>query len=138
MFDQCLYFNITSISRLLDKEWTAAFKQFGLTPSQAFMLRAVIAQPGSLQSELAVELIISRPTATRLFDSLQAKKLINRRSSNLDGREQLIYPTMKAMAMSDKLNLASRKVAEKIKSFYGNNNFSEVVKLLQLIREILK
>jgi hypothetical protein len=36
MFDHCLYFNTTALARLVDKEWTLAFKPFGVTPSQGF------------------------------------------------------------------------------------------------------
>ena len=68
MFDQCLYFNTTALARVLEREWTKAFKPFGLTPSQAFMLRAILDKPGLLQSELAAGLAISRPTATRSLD----------------------------------------------------------------------
>ena len=39
MFDHCLYFNTTALARLLEKEWTAAFAGFDLTPPQAFLLR---------------------------------------------------------------------------------------------------
>ena len=41
MFDHCLYFNTTALARLVDKEWTQAFKPFGVTPSQGFMLSLI-------------------------------------------------------------------------------------------------
>jgi DNA-binding MarR family transcriptional regulator len=78
MFDHCLYFNTTALARLLEREWTRAFKQFGLTPSQAFMLRVVLEKPSLLQRELAKELVISRPTATRTLDGLQKMQLVER------------------------------------------------------------
>ncbi|MDO9192553.1 MAG: helix-turn-helix domain-containing protein, partial [Undibacterium sp.] len=65
MFDHCLYFNTHALARTLEREWTKAFKPFGLTPSQAFMLRAILATSGLLQNELAQMLVISRPTTTR-------------------------------------------------------------------------
>src|SRR5882724_3934319 len=46
VFDHCLYFNTTALARLLEREWTAAFAAFELTPPQAFMLRLVLDQPG--------------------------------------------------------------------------------------------
>ena len=49
MFDHCLYFNTTALARLLEKEWSAAFASFELTPPQAFMLRLVLDQPGLSQ-----------------------------------------------------------------------------------------
>jgi DNA-binding MarR family transcriptional regulator len=93
MFDHCLYFNTTALARLVDKEWTQAFKPFGVTPSQGFMLRLVLKQPGMPQHEIADELTISRPTATRLLDGLQALGLVERRSLESDGRHWAVFPT---------------------------------------------
>ena len=89
MFDHCLYFNTTALARQLEREWAKAFEPFGLTPPQAFMLRAILDQPGLMQSEIARTLTIARPTATRALDGLMAKGLIERRSSARDGREHL-------------------------------------------------
>ena len=92
MFDHCLYFNTTALARLVDKEWTQAFKPFGVTPSQGFMLRLVLKHPGLLQHELANELTISRPTATRLLDGLQALASIERRSMATNVGHEAAYP----------------------------------------------
>ncbi len=70
MFEQCLYFNTTSLARQVERQWTQAFKPFGLTPSQAFMLRVVLDKAPLLAREIAEELNISRPTATRGLDHL--------------------------------------------------------------------
>jgi predicted DNA-binding protein (UPF0251 family) len=66
MFDHCLYFNTTALARVVEREWAQAFKPLGVTPPQGFLLRLVLARPGLSQFELADELTISRPTATRL------------------------------------------------------------------------
>jgi DNA-binding IclR family transcriptional regulator len=50
------------------------------------MLRAVLLQPGMLQSQLAKELVIQRPTATRVLDGLQNLGLVERRPTSNDGR----------------------------------------------------
>lgn len=138
MFDQCLYFNTTALSRLLEREWSSAFKPFGLTPPQAFMLRAVMTQPGLLHRELADALTITRPTATRLLDGLAQKQLVERRSSGEDGREQTIYPTAKALGIKSDLNEASGAVTRKLKSLLGSDEFTTTVTHLREIRGVLK
>jgi DNA-binding MarR family transcriptional regulator len=70
MFEQCLYFNTTSLARKLEREWTQAFKSFNLTPPQAFMLRVVLQKQAALQGELASEMNITRSTATRTLGVL--------------------------------------------------------------------
>lgn len=127
MFEQCLYFNTTSLARKLEREWTLAFKPFELTPPQAFMLRVILQKPASLQSELAKEMNISRSTATRTLDGLQKLDYIKRTSSEKDGRESEIHPTMKALKIKEEINRASGEVTKKLKKMLGNELFESTV-----------
>ncbi|MBU3598455.1 MarR family winged helix-turn-helix transcriptional regulator [Polynucleobacter bastaniensis] len=138
MFEQCLYFNTTSLARQLEREWTGAFKPFGLTPSQAFMLRVVLDKTPLLQSELAREMNISRPTATRALDGLERLGLIKRVASEKDGREQEIHPTKKAVDMKDAIIAASGAVTKRLKKVFGSNHFEDVVGQLRGISSALK
>lgn len=138
MFEQCLYFNTTSLARQLEREWTSAFKPFGLTPSQAFMLRLVLDKAPLLQSELAMEMNISRPTATRGLDGLERLGLVKRVASERDGREQQIHPTKKASDMKDAINAASGAVTKRLKKTLGSDHFEEVVGQLRGISSTLK
>ncbi|MEZ0471545.1 MarR family winged helix-turn-helix transcriptional regulator [Luteimonas salinilitoris] len=137
MFDRCLYFNTAALSRMLERVWTQAFSPFGLSPPQAFLLRAVIAQPGQLQRELADVLTITRPTATRLLDGLQQRELIERRSSGNDGRELEIHPTAAALAIANDLNRASAAVTRRLQKTLGERRFGDVVAQMRQVREML-
>ncbi|WP_454832308.1 MarR family winged helix-turn-helix transcriptional regulator [Pseudoxanthomonas wuyuanensis] len=137
MFDRCLYFNTAALSRMLERVWTQAFSPFGLSPPQAFLLRAVLAQPGQLQRELADTLTITRPTATRLLDGLQQRELIERRSSGNDGRELEIHPTAAALAIASDLNRASAAVTRRLQKTLGEQRFGEVVAQMRQVREML-
>ena len=138
MFEQCLYFNTASLARQLEKEWTSAFKPFGLTPSQAFMLRVVLNKASLLQSQLASEMNISRPTATRALDGLERLSLIKRVASEKDGREQEIHPTKKAMEMKEAINAASVAVAKRLKKSLGTSHFEDAVDQIRGISSALK
>lgn len=138
MFEQCLYFNTTSLARQLEKEWARAFKPFGLTPSQAFMLRVVLNKASLLQSELASEMNISRPTATRALDGLERLSLIKRVASDKDGREQEIHPTRKATEMKEAINTASVAVAKRLKKSLGTSHFEDAVDQIRGISTALK
>jgi DNA-binding MarR family transcriptional regulator len=138
MFDHCLYFNTTSLARVVEREWTQAFKPFGVTPSQGFMLRLVLARPGLSQYEIAGELTISRPTATRLIDGLQALGLVERRAAEHDGRHWSVHPTRKALAMEEGLNTASGAVTRRIQQQIGRDNFQETVGKVRAVCSALK
>lgn len=137
MFEQCLYFNTTSLARKLEREWAMAFKPFGLTPSQAFMLRVILEKPQSYQNALAKEMNITKPTASRGLDGLEKLGLIERRPSPDDAREIEVHPTRKANAMKDDLNAASGVVTKKFKKLLGIDEFLDVVGKLRGISEIL-
>ena len=138
MFDHCLYFNTTALARRLEREWTKAFATFELSPPQAFMLRVILAKPGLLQRELADELSIARPTATRALDFLQTKGLIERRGRDGDGREVCIVPTKDAVAIHAALNKASGTVTSKLKSLLGDADFGETVSKIRGVRSALE
>jgi DNA-binding MarR family transcriptional regulator len=137
MFDHCLYFNTSALARVLEREWSRAFKPFGLTPPQAFMLRVVLEKPALLQSALADELTISRPTATRTLDGLQNLGLIERRPTETDGREYAIVPTAAAQALKEQLNAASAAVTQRLKKELGASQFKETVEKLRNTRNSL-
>ena len=138
MFDHCLYFNTTALARRLEREWTEAFAMFELSPPQAFMLRVILAKPGLLQRELADELSIARPTATRALDFLQTKGFIERRGRDGDGREVCIQPTKDAIAIHAALNKASGTVTSKLKSLLGDAEFGETVSKIRGVRSALE
>ena len=138
MFDHCLYFNTTALARRLEREWTEAFSMFGVSPPQAFMLRVILAKPGLLQRELADELSIARPTATRALDLLQTKGLIERRGRDGDGREVCIQPTKNAIAIHAALNKASGTVTSKLKRLLGEAEFGETVSKIRSVRSGLE
>ena len=137
MFDHCLYFNTTALARALEREWTRAFRPFGLTPSQAFMLRMVLDQPGLLQGQLAGALAIARPTTTRTLDGLQKLQLVERRSTATDGREYAIHPTAAAEAIGAALNGASGAVTRRLKKSLGQATFEDTVAQVRQIRATL-
>lgn len=138
MFDHCLYFNTSALARQLEREWTQAFAVFELTPPQGFTLRAVMDGPGLAQSQLADALAIARPTATRVLDGLAAKGLIERRNSERDGREFLIYPTQQALDIREALTTASGKVTKRLKKLLGEDSFIETVARVRGVRSALE
>ena len=134
MFDHCLYFNTTALARLLEREWTAGFAAFSLTPPQAFLLRLILDRPGLSQRELADAMTIARPTATRVLDGLEARGLIQRRAGDSDAREQRIHPTPAAEAIRDDLNAASGRVTRRLKHLLGAQVFEQTVGKIRAVR----
>ena len=138
MFDHCLYFNTAALARTVEREWTAAYAPFSLTPAQVFVLRVVLRRPGVLNRELADVLGIARPTATRLVDGLAAKGLIERQPSANDGREWNLFPTDAARKLDAPLQAASAKVARRLRELVGGDMFDETVQAIRDVRHALQ
>lgn len=137
MFDHCLYFNSAALARLVEREWTAAYARFGLTPAQGFVLRVVLASPGCLSSEVSDLLGIARPTATRLIDSLSEKQLVERRQGESDGREWYVYPTRAGKALNGPITDASAEIANALRAKVGPELFESAVARIHRVRKAL-
>jgi DNA-binding MarR family transcriptional regulator len=133
MFEHCLYFNTTSLARQLEREWTSAFKSFGLTPSQAFMLRVISDKQSITSTDLSIELNISKATCSRSVDGLIELGFVKKLHAGTDGRSHELHPTAKARAIRDDLNRASGEVTKKIKRIIGSEQFETTVKNLREI-----
>ena len=137
MFDRCLYFNSTALARTVERAWMGAFRQFDLTPPQAFCLRAVLARAPVRPAQLAEILGIARATVTRLLDHLEKKRLIARQAQSSDNRELLVVPTKKALAQRTAIERASAAMTAKMKRLLGEQEFDRIVDELGFVRNVL-
>jgi len=137
MFEQCLYFNTAALARIVEKIWNAAFIPFDLTPSQAFMLRLILKNPGLAQRSVASQLGIAKATATRILLGLEKKRLIERKLTDDDHRFSLVYATQKAKKISQALDQASGRVTKKIIKIIGKPEFIDTVTQIRQIRHSL-
>jgi len=137
MFDHCLYFNTTSLARQLEREWTKAFKPFGVTPSQAFMLRAILQKKSITYTELAHHLNISKATCSRTVDGLIKLGFVSRVSTGDDGRSFVLEPLESATALHTELDAASAGVTSSLKELIGPDEFAQTVTRLKGIKETI-
>lgn len=138
MFEHCMYFNTAALTRRLESEWALAFKPFDLAPPQAFMLRAVLREPGLAISQLAAELSISKPTATRALDGLVAKGLVTREAAEHDARSSTVHPTAAAWAIEEAINAAAAATSARIKKRLGAARFDNFVTEVRAIHQDLR
>jgi DNA-binding MarR family transcriptional regulator len=133
MFERCLYFNVNALARAVNRIWEEAFAEFDLSPSHAYLLRLVLAEPGLMPKQISEELKLEKSTITRFLHVLEERKLINRkRSSSGDAREQGIYPTRKAQNMAVRLEEKGNELYQKMTGDIGK------ARLIDLVGELRK
>ncbi len=129
MFERCLYFNINALTRRINKIWDEAFASFDLSPSHAYLLRLVLAEPGLSQQELALHLGLEKSTITRFVVILEERKLLMREKV---GRKQHVFPTPKSMKMARELEEEGQDLYKKMISLIGKKE------LIALVDELKK
>ena len=67
-----------------------------VTPAEADVLRAVVLDPGSTVGQIATSIGQYRSNTSMRIANLVEKDLVEKRSEAEDGREVLVYPTVKA------------------------------------------
>ncbi|MFO7538210.1 MAG: MarR family transcriptional regulator [Chloroflexota bacterium] len=104
MFERCLYFNSNALVRKVNHIWKDAYNEVRLSPSHAYLLRLVLAQPGLSQIAIAEELNLDKSTITRFLNKLETEEYVKRTVAvNRSTREQNIYPTEKARQLHTQL-----------------------------------
>jgi len=139
MFERCLYFNVNALARAVNRIWDEAFAEFDLSPSHAYLLRLVLAEPGLTPKQISQELKLEKSTITRFLHALEKSKLISRKSSNSgDAREQGIYSTRKAQHMAARLEETGNDLYRKMTDRIGKTRLVGLVGELRNVESQLK
>lgn len=92
LFNECLYFTVSKLSRAITKMAEEEFAKTGLSPTYGFLLMTVNEKPGISQNEICEVLHLAPSTLTRFIDKLEGKGLVTRKS---EGKNSFIYSTEK-------------------------------------------
>ncbi|HTL08332.1 MAG TPA: MarR family transcriptional regulator [Chitinophagaceae bacterium] len=99
-YGRCMYFSSNALARKTEKLALSVWKKVDLSPSHAYLLMIVLAEPGVQPGALSEELHLSPSTITRLIERLEEKKLVIRAT---EGKMTNVYPTAKSKDMKQQL-----------------------------------
>ncbi len=138
MFERCLYFNVNRLARRVNRIWDEAFKPFGLSPSHAYLLRLVLAEPGLTLKAIGEELHLEKSTVSRFVDAMVSKGLVVRAVSDSgDAREQKILPSATARKLHDSLEQAGDTLYQQMGEKLGKRALSQLVRELREVERRL-
>ena len=139
MFERCLYFNINALTRRINKLWEQAFKELGLAPSHAYLLRLILSQPGLSQKAITQELKLEKSTVTRFISKLEKEGyLIRKADVTSDRRELNIFPTKKSQKIHDRLETIGQELYQSMLENIGQEALPKFVSQLRKNEHNLK
>jgi len=111
-----------------------AFRPLGVTDA-TWRTLFYLEQTGSgvLQRELAAVMGIEGPSLVRLLDSLEAKDLIERKTSAADRRAKAVHLTPRADSLLDTLHGVAARVREEILSEISDAQIEECMNVFDSI-----
>ena len=129
-FCQCLYFTSAALARKVEKLAAESWKPVDLSPSHAYLLMAVMEEPGMQPTTLAEHLQLQPSTITRLIQKLEEKKLVIRTT---EGRITNVYPTPRAKELQPKVMDCMKHFYEQYSGALGKE---ECIKLVQSMTRV--
>lgn len=136
MFERCLYFNLNSLTRKVNRIWDQAFAEYDLSPAHGYLLRLVLAEPGLNQKQLAQQLNLNKSTITRFIDALENKGLVNRKKAMTeDAREQIIIASKQAEKLQKRLENTGDTLYRQMQQQLGKD---ELIQLVQQLKTATK
>ena len=128
MFERCLYFNINALTRKVNRIWKDAFETVGLSPSHAYLLRLVLAEPGLPQHSIAETMNLEKSTITRFIDKMESEGYITRKvPATRNTSEQVIYPTEKAKRLHSQLERIGDELYDNMLKTIGTDELKQLV-----------
>lgn len=112
--------------------------ELGLFPGQDQVLRALLESDGLTMSEIAAELQIRPPTASKMAARMGAQGLVERRSSSEDARLVTIHITDTGRNLAEALQVVARRLEKQLVHEMDPKDTRRLRKLLKRAARNLK
>ena len=132
MFDDCIYFNLVTLTRRVSKTWQEEFERLGLSPSHGYLLFAIAENPKASQKELGELMELEASTITRFVDALAVKGLVEKKSR---GKGAVIAMTPEGRKTYRDVKDAMDRLYRSMAEHFGNKRFRDFVGDLRQARE---
>ncbi|HEU4633515.1 MAG TPA: MarR family transcriptional regulator [Flavisolibacter sp.] len=134
-YGQCLYFTSAALARKVEKLATKSWKKVNLSPSHAYLLMAILEEPGIQPMVLSGQLHLQPSTITRLMEKLEEKKLLVRTA---EGKITNVYPTPKAKELYPKMKDCLHEFYQQYSQLLGKEDSSRLVEDMAKIADRLE
>ena len=109
------------------------FKEFGITETQARVLRVLWQHQRIALNELSSLTLITPPSLVGVIDRMELNNLVKRNHSSADRRKTIINLTKKGIELESRVLPKIAKVYEEIESSLDNKELDNILTLLEKI-----
>ena len=134
-YAQCLYFTSQALARKVEKLASEVWQKVDLSPSHAYLLMAVLEEPGLQPGVLAHQLQLQPSTITRLIEKLEGKKLVIRTT---EGKITNVYPTPKSRELQPRLKQCLAQFYQRYSQLLGKEESAKLVTEMAKIADKLQ
>lgn len=123
-------YKLSRVMRKVHRYYESKFSQYGITPSQFYVLTAVWEKDGVKFKDLAKSLDMDGSTLTSILDRMERLELLERRNDPEDRRSLLVFLKERAkLEIADITDLAET-MDEEIKARFSDRDFAAFEKVL--------
>jgi DNA-binding MarR family transcriptional regulator len=115
---------------LVDRKYNHLANQYDLSSTMALILLTIDPNTGTPVTKIGPALGLNSRGLSRLFDSLEEKKLIKRKTDKSDARKSLVTLTSQGIKRRELLNENFKQINQKITQQLGEKKTETLIKLL--------
>ncbi len=113
-------------------------KNINLTIEQARVLFTLFVGDGKPQQEISDLLFQEKSSTSRLIDSLERKGYVQRRHSEHDERQKLVFLTPQGALLQDPCTQVAREVQEHLKEHFSPEEWTNLMYLTQKLSAVTR
>lgn len=125
--DECLFFSVKKLDRMLNKLDDEAFRRTGLAPTYGFILLILKEKDGIPQKDIAQMLYSAPSTIARFVEKLEYKGYVKTVS---EGRLSLVYLTEQGRQFAKEVDGSWEELHQSYKAVLGNEASKELAQTM--------
>jgi len=124
-------YKLSRVMRKVHRYYESNLSQYGITPSQFYVLSAVWERDGLKFKDLAKSLDMDGSTLTSILDRMERLDLVERRNDPEDRRSLLVFLREKAILKIAEIAFLAEKLDQEIKERFSEEEFATFERVLE-------
>lgn len=124
-------YKLSRVMRKVHRYYESNLSQYGITPSQFYVLSAVWEKDGVKFKDLAKSLDMDGSTLTSILDRMERLDLVERRNDPEDRRSLLVFLREKAKHTIPEITCLAEKLDQEIKERFSDEEFATFERVLE-------